>query len=160
MKTLLIPTDFKLSCLPALHRLLQQYQPNRVNIILVHMLKITDSIQELMMLSRRSSEYRMISDEFHQACALLKQSYPQIADMRLEFFYGSTLAVFNNFLEANSVDNIVMFENYKYHQLAKNSIPPSLLVNRAQVPIVKVSCLPLEVQATTPPDATLIDEIL
>lgn len=139
MKTLLIPTDFNLKSLDCLSGLTQRYYPQKVNIILVHMLKITDCAQELQMLSRRLAEYQHISDAFYNTCTKLKQKHANsINSIRIEFFYGSTVAVFKNYLEANVVDTIVMLENYDYRLLNKNSIEPALLVNRSGLPLLYI----------------------
>ncbi|MFD1257282.1 hypothetical protein ACFQ3S_10785 [Mucilaginibacter terrae] len=141
MKTLLIPTDFNiksLNCIPALRK---RYYPEKVNIVLVHMMKITDNMQELLMLSRRSTEYQHISEEFYNTCARLRQNNKNsIHNIRIEFFYGSTVAVFKNFLEANEVDAIVLLNNYRYALLNKNSIDPAQLVTRSGSYLLYVDC--------------------
>ena len=141
MKTLLIPTDFNLKSLNAIPELVESFYPNKLNIILVHMMQITDDIQELLMLSRRSAEYQHISQEFYDTCTALKQKHSNSIDkIRIEFFYGSTVAVFKNFLEANDVDEIVMLRDYEYKLLNKNSIEPSLLVPRSGKQLVYANC--------------------
>ena len=156
MKTLLIPTDFNirsLNCIPALTK---QYAPEKINIVLVHMMKITDNIQELLMLSRRSTEYQHISEEFYNTCAELRQNHNHINNIRIEFFYGSTIAVFKNFLEANEVDAIVMLENYEYAMLNKNSVDPNQMVNRSGQPIIYTTCNKL----SDAEEAVITDEVL
>ena len=137
MKTLLIPTDFNIQSLNCIPGLTQSYYPEKLNIVLVHMMKITDNIQELLILSRRSTEYQHISEEFYNNCANLKQKYADsINAIRIEFFYGSTVAVFKNFIKANEVDAIIMLQDYSYAQLNKNSIDPAQLVNRSGVQVI------------------------
>jgi hypothetical protein len=141
MKTLLIPTDFNLASLNCIPGLVQSYAPEKVEVILVHMMKVTDNIGELLMLSRRSSEYRHISEDFYKACARLKRLYAaNINNIRIEFFYGSTVAVFKNFLEANEVDAIVMLEDYDYRMLNNNSTQPALLANRSGYELIYTNC--------------------
>ena len=160
MKTLLIPTDFNLASLNCIPGLIQRYSPQKVEIILVHMMKVTDNIGELLMLSRRSSEYRHISEDFYKACYKLKQQYTgNINNIRIEFFYGSTVAVFKNFLEANEVDAIVMFENYDYQMLNKNSTPPALLANRSGYELIYADCKQPTPTKTVADQENLIEEI-
>jgi hypothetical protein len=159
MKTLLIPTDFNLKSLDCIAGLTQRYYPEKVNIVLVHMMKITDCAQELQMLSRRSAEYQHISQDFYNTCAKLKQKHANsINNIRIEFFYGSTVAVFKNFLEANQVDTIVMLENYDYASLNKNSIEPALLVNRSGVQLLHVDCTQAHKPELVEADEALIEE--
>jgi hypothetical protein len=141
MKTLLIPTDFNVESLNYVPNVVQRFYPEKIDIILVHMMKITDSISELLMLSRRSAEYQHISNEFYHTCNQLKERYPEnINNIRIEFFYGSTISVFKNFLEANAVDNIVCLNGYNYKLLNKNSIEPTVLTSRSNLEMVYVNC--------------------
>jgi tyrosine-protein phosphatase YwqE len=137
MKTVLVPTDFNLQSLNCISKLTEHYYPEQLNIIMVHMMKITDSYSELLMLSRRSAEYEHVSQEFYDECIALKQKYAdKISNIRIEFFYGSTVSVFKNFLDANDVDAIIMLNDYNYKLLNKFSIEPASLVNRSGKQIV------------------------
>jgi hypothetical protein len=150
MKTLLIPTDFKLRSLNCIPQLTQQFYPHKLNIILVHTIGVTDSISELLMLSRRSVEYRHIPDAFYMACNQLKHSYKtSINEIRIEFFYGNTVAAFKNFLEANEVDAIIDLENYEYELLTEKSSDPALLMNRSGLPVISIDTLLPSVVAET-----------
>jgi hypothetical protein len=132
MKTVLIPTDFKSESLKAIPVLFQKLPDEKLNIILVHMMSVTDCMRELLMLSRRSAEYQHISQDFYTTCYELKKENPnQIHDLRIDFFYGNTIAVFKNFLDANDVDIILQEQNYNYLMLNKSSIQPSTLIGRS-----------------------------
>jgi hypothetical protein len=138
MKTLLIPTDFNIKTLSVIPNLVERYASEKLNILLVHMIKITGSMHELLMLSRRSSDYQLISDEFFHSCTRLKAQYENINSIKIEFFYGSTLAVFKSFLEAGNVDAIAVLDDYNYRLLNKDSIDPGILVSRSGLEIITV----------------------
>jgi hypothetical protein len=141
MKTLLIPTDFDVESLKSIPVLVNRFYPEQINIIMVHMMKITDSITELLMLSRRSTEYQHISQDFENKCNQLKKQFPgNIHSIRYEFFYGNTVATLDNFLDANEVNAIVLLNNYTYQTLNKYSVEPSILVNRCKTEKVFVDC--------------------
>jgi len=148
MKTLLIPTDFTQQSIQSIPALVHQYYPQKVNIVLVHMLKITDSLSELLMLSRRSVEYRHIPDNFYKRCTELETTHSHVINhIAITFFYGSTIAVFNNFLDANEVDAIVKPHN-NYQLLFKNSIAPEILISKCGIEVIalpKVSGIPADV---------------
>jgi hypothetical protein len=142
MKTLLIPTDFKLKSLNCIPQLTQQFYPHKLNIILVHTIGVTDSISELLMLSRRSAEYRYIPDAFYMACNELKHSYKNnINEIHIEFFYGNTVAAFKNFLEANDVDALIDLQNYDYELLTEKSSDPTLLMSRSGLPVINIDTM-------------------
>lgn len=142
MKTLLIPTDFTQQSIQSIPELAERYYPEKVNIVLVHMLKITDSISELLMLSRRSVEYRHIPDNFYIRCRDIQTRHSHLVNnIAITFFYGSTVAVFNNFLEANDVDAIVRPHD-NYQLLFKNSIDPDMLIAKCGIDIVTLPKVP------------------
>lgn len=150
MKTILIPTDFKVESLNCISDLFKRVYPERLTIILVHMQEITDSIQELLMLSRRSTEYKYISPEFSKSLSLIKSNYAdRLNRVHIEFFFGSTVAAFRNFLEANQVDSIVLLNDYDYDMLTDDSIDPVLLVNRSKAHVIHLDCNPV-IQYTLP----------
>jgi hypothetical protein len=138
MKTILIPTDFNTKSLEAIPALVDKYYPEQVDVLLVHMMSVTDCVRELLMLSRRSAEYRHIPQEFYATCTELKNTYSQLANIRIEFFYGNTVAVFKNYLENNEVDAILQDDAYEYKMLNKTSIHPSVLTSRCADLLIKV----------------------
>jgi uncharacterized Rmd1/YagE family protein len=145
MKTLLIPTDFKLESLNAVSRLVDTLYPEKLNIVMVHTLAITDSMGELALLSRRSAEYRLISAEFYNACTRLKQQHADtIEKIDVTFFYGYTMATFRNFLEAQQIDAIVKLVGYNYELLTEKSINPDNLIQRCGKEIILTSTKPVE----------------
>ncbi|MES2808917.1 MAG: hypothetical protein V4619_09855 [Bacteroidota bacterium] len=149
MKTLLIPTDFNLESLNAVSRLVETLQPQKLNIVMVHLLGITDCMGELELLSRRSAEYRLISADFYNTCTRLKQQHADVIEkIDVTFFYGYTMAAFRNFLEAQQVDAIVKLDDYDYQLLTEKSINPNNLIHRSGKEIIWASTKP--VQQTVP----------
>jgi hypothetical protein len=153
MKTLLIPTDFTQQSIQGIPALVHQYYPEKVNIVLVHMLKITDSLSELLMLSRRSVEYRHIPDNFYTRCSELQNKHSHLINhIAINFFYGSTIAVFSNYLEANEVDAIVRPHD-NYQLLFKNSIDPKTMISKCSIKIIalpKAPGIPADILVTEP----------
>ncbi len=144
MKTVLIPTDYHTESLEYIPQLLAKFQPEEVEVIMLHMMSITDCERELMMLSRRSAEYRHIPDEFYETCNKLKSDYEgQLKNIRLEFFYGNTSAVFLNFVEANNIDAVLHTPGYAYKKLNKASINPDDMLKRCAGKITKINALQL-----------------
>jgi hypothetical protein len=144
MKTtnILIPTDFSLATLSTVNTLIAKHPDQKFNFYLVHFLQLSDSITELLMLQRRSREYLHIGSEFEDQLTFLRQQHPQqIGTLHAEFFYGSTVAVFKNFLEAKDIDMIAMLNGHTYQKLTANSIAPELLVQRSGYPVLSLSAI-------------------
>ncbi|PJJ84506.1 hypothetical protein [Mucilaginibacter auburnensis] len=145
MKTVLIPTDYRIQSLEYIPHLLDKFHPEAVEVVMVHMMSITDCERELMMLSRRSAEYRHIPEEFYQTCLDLRNEHDgQLKNIRLEFFYGNTSVVFLNFLEANNIDAVLQIPGYHYKKLNKASVDPDSMIKRCAGKITRINALQLE----------------
>jgi hypothetical protein len=107
MKTvnIIIPSDFTLSSLNIIPALVERYPDQKFNISLVHFLQLSDSISDLLLLSRRSKEYQLISQEFYNECTILKAQYPeQIMSLNPDFFYGNDQRYFKHTEEINETE--------------------------------------------------------
>ncbi|GAA0534146.1 hypothetical protein [Chitinophaga japonensis] len=132
MKNILIPTDFSIRSLELVKAAVHANINERMNILLFHCFKMSDNIQELMMLSRRMKDYEHISDEFRAVCAQLQDRYPaRINSIKVECFYGSTLAVFKNYLYGNDISLIVYDEQYRFEKVNKSSIDPLNIIKKS-----------------------------
>lgn len=137
---ILIPTDFSLASLNAITGLVKKHPEERFNITLVHFFKLSDSEAELLMLARRNREYTHISQEFEDQLNELRKSFShQIARVQIEFFYGNTVAIFKNFLEARDIQTIVCLDCHNYSRLTKNSIDPQVLVQRSGCRLINIT---------------------
>jgi hypothetical protein len=139
MKTILIPTDYNVSTFNCIHALCNQLNNEDINIIFVHMFKLSDSVTDLLMLSRRSREYEKVSDAFYAGTVKIKEEYPAIQNIRIEFLYGGTLGMFKDFLELNDVDMILETKSCSFSKIHKSSIDPAVLVQRSGLPVLKLN---------------------
>ena len=139
MKTVLIPTDYRIQSLQYIPQLLSKFYPEEVEVVMVHMMSVTDCVRELLMLSRRSAEYKHISDDFYKTCIQLKnENKDQLKNIRLEFFYGNTTTSFINFMELHDIDAVLTLSGYDYKMLNKASINPIEMFDRCGKKVVKI----------------------
>ncbi|MES2458339.1 MAG: hypothetical protein V4594_22465 [Bacteroidota bacterium] len=138
MKTILIPTDFNASALNCIPQLCASMKDRELTLVFVHLFRLSDSITDLLMLSRRSREFEYVGDDFHKKCIALRNEIPEIKTLKIEFFYGSTLSMFRNFLEAQEVDGILHPELCSCQKLNPASIDPSSLVFKCGLPVLTV----------------------
>jgi hypothetical protein len=149
MKNILIPSDFSIKSLDYINDLLYTYRNEQMNIVLVHVFLMSDSITELMLLSRRRKEYDFISPEFWNRCKQLEyEHWPQINSIRVECFYGSTVAVFKNFLEGQKIDEIVYPQHYQFRKLSKMSLDPARLIARSGLEVKLLTSESMAKEAT------------
>ena len=138
MKTILIPTDYQASSLDCIHAVCRQFRDEDLNLVFVHVFKLTDSFSDVITLSRRSREYEKVSDEFYRYCNVLRAQYPQIQNIKIDFLYGSKLSMFKHFIEDNEVDLVLDTEGCTFTQIHHSSVDPALLIKRAGLPVVSV----------------------
>lgn len=152
MKTLLIPTDLELASLKCLPEVTNRYYPEKLNIVLVHMIKMTDSITELLMLSRRTSEHKKLTPEFISTFTDFQENHSDVIEhIRVEFFYGSTVSAFKNFLEANGIEEVINIKNYSFKLPTKQSIDPSDLINKCREKTVSIDFSTIKTPTVTAP---------
>jgi hypothetical protein len=131
MKTALIPTDFSIASTKILDALLLKQPTQRYRVIFFHAFKLSDSITDLLLLNRRSRDYEIVSEEFYDRLDEYKVKYArQLHFVGIEYFYGSTVAAFKNFMEALSVDVITFDSCYTFNPIHKYSIDPKQLTER------------------------------
>ena len=136
MKSILIPTDYQSSSLDCIHAVCRQLKNEELNLIFVHVFKLSDSFSDVITLSRRSREYEKVGDDFYRYCNVLRAQYPQIQNIKIEFLYGSTLGMFKNFIEANEVDMVLDTEGYNFSPIHAYSVDPALLIKRSGLPVI------------------------
>lgn len=160
MKSILIPTDFNLSALNCIPALCNQYKDEKLRFYFVHMFKLSDSISDLLMLSRRSREFEQVDEDFYNQCAEMKRKYQQIETLKVDFLYGSTLSMFKNFLEDNDINAVLDPANCSISKINKSSIDPNVLIAKSGLPIVKIEVLKTETAKTEPAPAKVKEEEL
>ncbi|MES2826984.1 MAG: hypothetical protein V4687_02470 [Bacteroidota bacterium] len=138
MKNIFVPTDFKLESLDCLPAICSQFKNEEVSFYFVHVFKLSDSITDLLMLSRRSREYEVVSDEFYNQCAMLKRQYQQIKELKIDFLYGSTLNMFKNYLEANEINAVLDLASCSVSKINKSSLDPAVLISKSGLPVVSL----------------------
>jgi len=139
MKNILIPTDFNPASLACISDLCRQNQDHDLQLIFIHFFKISDSISELLMLSRRNREYEYITDEFYHTCDSLKATFPHVKAIKIEFFYGSTLRILKVYLEENLINAVLDLKNCSLKPLNKLSVNPHHLIGKSGLEVIEIT---------------------
>lgn len=140
MKNILIPSDFSIQSLDCIKELLSKFKDDRLTIVFIHVFLLTDSISELMLLSRRRKEYDYVSRQFWDQCKKLEREHcTRIHSIQVKCFYGSTVAVFKNFLEGHGIDLIVYPAHYQFRKLSKRSVDPTEFIAKCGREVMKLS---------------------
>lgn len=122
-KTILIPTDFSVSSLSTLKSLLSNNtQQHKYNIVLLHGYFTSDSVTDLLFFSKTNELRKLMRPEFKEALMVLKNKYASdINNIREDLFTGYTQRAFDNYVEANAIEEVYLPENYSFASFTKQS---------------------------------------
>lgn len=136
-KTVLIPTDFSIASLNIVKNYLNgQPADVKLNIILLHGLHQTDSITGLLFYSKSRMLDELTSKEFNEGCHVLKNKYAsQIRSIRKDVFSGFTQAAFNNYAEANKIDEVCIpiLYNPKFKSKSSFDLLPYIKASKLRI---------------------------
>jgi len=136
MKTVIIPSDFSAESVQVAEAIVRNAS-EEVNILFIHLFHVADDIQDLLFSNYRKKEYEFVSEEFRHECEILKEVYPStLKSVKIEFFYGSKLAVFKNFLDYNNADYIGYSKRYGMPKLSKSSIDALPVIMKCGLPLI------------------------
>ncbi|WP_336516466.1 hypothetical protein [Pollutibacter soli] len=137
-RTLLIPTDFSIESLMMLKYASTVSEFDKLNIVFIHCTRLTDSITDLMFYSPQRILEPLMSDDFHEACNIVKNKFPKkFLSIQVKLFHGFTKSAFIQFLEANNIDEAIIPAKYKLI-LPKSSFDPVPFILRIDMPIRQV----------------------
>ena len=135
MKTIVIPSDFSMESVQVAETIVRNETAD-LKIIFTHLFHVADDIQDLLFSNYRKKEYEFVSDEFRKEIKMLKDLHPHVKAVRTEFFYGSKLAAFKNFLDYNDAVAIAYSESYGVPKLSKSSIEAMPVIKKAGLKMI------------------------
>ena len=142
MKNILIPTDFSIKSLKLAGAAVRRYGSEQLNITLVHALQPDNSISGLLMLNKRQTNNKLCSEEFMEACEIVKNKYSSnIHKIKVEFYYGSTRAYLNSFLDARAIDVIILANDYALRTTSTESVDMMFLAEQTKCQVQYESIL-------------------
>lgn len=146
MTTILIPTDFTLQSLNMVKDVASGFRGQRLNIVLFHALYMPTDVHDLLFLSPKVP-HEKITEEFRHACTVIKKKNNEvITQIIFRHMYGSTNAVFKNFIEANKIDAIFMPEHIVLKRAFDNSVELRPLFKKAAIPFITEAAPAIEVK--------------
>lgn len=136
MQHLLIPTDFSIQSLQAVHAAVAASDRDKMKITLFHLLAMPTEISELVFRSMRSKHYEMITDDFKEACEILQNRYgTKLEAIHIRFGFGSTVAYLKNYLEGSGVDKVVVCKDVTLGRPSGRSVDMLPLLHKTGFPL-------------------------
>jgi hypothetical protein len=140
MKTIVIPSDFSMDSVQVAEAIVRN-ETGDLKIIFTHLFHVADDIQDLLFSNYRKKEYEFVSDAFRRECKMLKDLNPHLKTIRTEFFYGSKLAGFKNFLDYHGAAAIAYSESYGIPQLSKSSIDAMPVIKKSGLKLINTDLI-------------------
>ncbi len=138
-KTILLPTDFSIESLRLLKEAITHVEIGSINIVFLHCIHLSDSIVDLLFFSKKELIESLLNKDFNDACKIIRNKYThKINSARVEIFTGTTQQAFNNFLEGNQVDEIIIPKNHVFKLVNKKSFSPDSYIRNAGLPITEM----------------------
>jgi hypothetical protein len=139
-RNVLIPTDFTVKSLQVARYALENSTEPKLDILLFHMVDIPHSITDLLFFSKEQLRRKLIHEDFKDACAVLRNKYASIVEnIQCEIFYGSTPAVFENYVNARKIDQILYNNSLPLRKIDPRSIDSYLFIKKSKKSIIDVS---------------------
>lgn len=139
-KTILIPTDFSIESLRLLRAAIQAVGNESINVVFLHCVYPSDSIMDLIFFSKNSLVESLTNNDFKEACKIISNKHPSaIHSIRTEIFSGTSQTAFQNFLEGNKIDEVLIPKNYTLQKTSKNSFDPLSFIRKCKLPTIEVS---------------------
>jgi hypothetical protein len=140
MKHILIPTDFSVQSLNAVHAAMATYNEASMKITLFHLLTVQDDISELLFRSTRNKHLSLITREYSEGCEILQNRYGStLRGLNIKFGFGTTVAYLKNLLEGEQVTDILVCHDIKLRLPSSRSIEMLPMLKRTGYPITSVS---------------------
>ena len=140
-RKVLIPTDFTIESLNTVRYLLNSYPlETTFDVTLFFGFRLPNSTIELMYFSKSRLINDISNPGFEEACACIKKDYVgQINSLRLDIFTGKNKAAFQNYLEANHIEQACVPVKYQLKLPHKRSFNPLPFLYKSGVEILEVS---------------------
>lgn len=131
MKKILVPTDFTLASLQPVTRIATTVD-GPVVIYLFHAFRMPGSLVEAM----NNSPHNLLTEEFRLRCRKIKAQCAHITQISFRPMYGTTLAAFRNYAEANDIDAIALLPAYTFIPVIPESVNPVHMFRKSGIPLI------------------------
>lgn len=140
MKHILIPTDFTVHSLNAVHAAMATCDNEPVRITLLHLLRMPVDISEILFRSRHSRHLSLVTGEFREGCEILQNRYgTALYSLDIKFGFGSTAYYLDNLLEGEQVTDILVCTDISLSLPSDRSVEMLSVIKRTGRKITYVS---------------------
>ncbi len=131
----LIPTDFTGNSLDSVNSIAKA-MPEKMNIILFHAFDMPESLLDAMMRKGMNGHSNLVTEDLRLKCKRIKQQNKHVQNIYFRSMYGTTVAAFRNFAEANAIALIVLPAGYRYLPTVRESVNPLRMFQKSGIRLV------------------------
>ncbi|MBS1780227.1 MAG: hypothetical protein JST70_12920 [Bacteroidetes bacterium] len=140
MKHILIPTDFSIPSLNAVHSAMAVFNDAPVRITLFNLLRMPDELPGIIFRAMRSKHYSLITDDFKEGCEILENRYgASLHSLKVKFAFGNTVSYLRNWLDGEQVTDILICPDIPLGLPSSKSIAMVPLLKNTGYNIVSIS---------------------
>ena len=132
MVNVLIPTDFSPASLDRA-AIAVRVMEERHNILLFHAVDMPDSLREALSKAGINSYSAWINEAIRLKCKRMKAANNLIGNISFRVMYGTTVAAFKGFAEANAIDTIIIPAGYSFSFTLRESINPLQMFHKSGI---------------------------
>jgi hydroxyacyl-ACP dehydratase HTD2-like protein with hotdog domain len=149
MTNVLIPTDFTVRTLDIVTAAAQNI-PGKLNVFMFHAFDMPDSLIDAMHRTGLNSHYNLITEELRMKCRQIKAACPDVSNISFRLMFGTTVAAFKNFAEANDIHVIVYPAGYSFLPVVRESVNPDRMFLKSRITVLRNLSLKGKVAGNTP----------
>lgn len=151
VKKVLVPTDFTVKSLNLVVDVIENADDEQLEIVLLHGISPSDSISDMLFTSRSKVLRSLQTTEFIDSCNLIKNKFQsRIKSMYADVITGNSRAYFNNYIEANGIDEVYLPVSYKMNFRNKRSFDVCSLLKNVPVKTIEIDWTQYLVHHTVP----------
>lgn len=159
MKNVLIPTDFTIKSLKLITAAVERFKNEGLNITLVHALEPDHSISGMLMLNKRMKVHELYTQEFREACEVLRNKYASaINKLVVDFYYGTTNYYKISYMEGRNIDAVIFPSDYTLQLPSKASNNMHVIFGKGNYKIYHEKIMPSKAKTTV--EETSLSELL
>lgn len=141
-KTILIQTDFSVNSLNTVKVFFEQYaeKNEKYNLLFVTGYELSNSITDLLFISKTKIIQSAASKEFFEAFNIIKNKFEsQLNSSRIDLFIGFGQTAFNEFLKINAIEKIYTSDNLQFSRsLNKNCFSLTKYIRKSGLEFTEV----------------------
>ena len=138
MMKLIVPTDFTVKSLQAVRAAMQVFPDEQLQIVLLHLMRISNDPLELMMQPRERPYLRLFTETYRNEVEHIRRhSDGQIDSIYTDFLYMGIDRLLHDYVERHNIDAVVLAKGLVLTKPTPYSLDAGSVLQKAKVPVLQ-----------------------